>query len=181
MRIFRSGWLATLLAVLLMAGCAPAEVRLTDADVVHVSRAALLENPEKLPETGYLSTGQPNAELLDLVAGAGYAAVVDVRGVDEDRGMDEKAEVEARGMRYISLPTPDLAAATPAQAATLVDMLEEIDGPVLLHCVSGNRVGSLFALEAANEGEGVDAALAFGERAGLTRWRGDIREKLASQ
>ncbi len=169
------------IAAFLLAGCAPAEVRLVDAEVVHVPRSALLEDPDKLPDSGYLSTGQPNAEVLDLIAEAGYVAVVDLRGEAEDRGIDERAEVEARGMRYVSLPTPDLAAATPAQAATLAGLLQEIDGPVLLHCFGGNRVGSLFALEAMNEGESTDAALAFGERAGLSRWREGIKEKLESQ
>ena len=169
------------LAAALLSGCAPADVRLVDAEVVHVSRSALLEDPEKLPDSGYLSTGQPNAEVLDLIAEAGYAAVVDLRGEDEDRGIDERAEVESRGMRYVSLPTPDLAAATPSQAASLAGILEDIDGPVLLHCFGGNRVGSLFALEALNEGESAEDALAFGERAGLSRWREGIKEKLESQ
>ena len=170
-----------LLAAVLLSACAPADVRLADAEVVHVSRSALLEDPDKLPDSGYLSTGQPTSEVLDLIAEAGYTAVVDLRGEDEDRGIDERAEVEARGMRYVSLPTPDLAAATPAQAATLAGILEEIEGPVLLHCFGGNRVGSLFALEALNEGESAEAALAFGERAGLSRWREGIKEKLQSQ
>ncbi len=165
-------------AALSIAGCAPADVRLTDTEVVHIPRAALLENPERLPDAGFLSTGQPNEEMLDLVAAAGYAAIVDLRGVEEDRGIDERAEVEARGMQYVSLPTPDLSAATTEQAGRLAEILAEIDGPVLLHCFSGNRVGSLFALEARAEGKSAEEALAFGEAAGLTRWRTEIREKV---
>ena len=165
-------------AALFVAGCAPADVRLTDTEVVHIPRTALLENSERLPDAGFLSTGQPNEELLDLAAAAGYAAVVDLRGVKEDRGIDERAEVEARGMKYVSLPTPDLSAATVEQAGRLAKILADIDGPVLLHCFSGNRVGSLFALEARAEGKSAEEALAFGEAAGLTRWRADIREKV---
>lgn len=167
-----------LLVASMVAACAPADIRLTDTEVVHIPRAALLENPERLPDAGFLSTGQPNEEMLDLVASAGYAAVVDLRGVNEDRGIDERAEVEARGMQYVSLPTPDLSAATVDQAGRLAEILADIDGPVLLHCFSGNRVGSLFALEARSEGKSVEEAVAFGEEAGLTRWRDEIREKV---
>lgn len=169
-------WLTV--AALTAAGCAPADVRLTESEVVHIPRAALLENPERLPDSGFLSTGQPNEEMLDLISAAGFAAVVDLRGVEEDRGIDERAEVEARGMQYVSLPTPDLSAATVDQAGRLAEILADIDGPVLLHCFSGNRVGSLFALEARSEGKSAEEALAFGEEAGLTRWRDEIREKV---
>ena len=84
MHSLRAGarWFGLLLAVVFAAGCAPAEVRLADAEVTHIPRSALLENPQTLPTEGYLSTGQPNAAMLDLIAEAGYAAVVDLRGID---------------------------------------------------------------------------------------------------
>ena len=38
---------------------------------------------------------------------------------------------------------------------------------MLLHCASGNRVGALLALAAAEDGASDDAALELGRRAGL--------------
>ena len=45
-----------------------------------------------------------------------------------------------------------------------MDLVRSIDGPVLMHCASGNRVGSLFALGARREGLDADAAFAVGEK-----------------
>jgi len=151
---------------------------LLETDVHRLTRVEILEDGQELPASGYLSTSQPDEAVLDRAAAAGFAAVVDLRGADEDRGIDEQAAVEARGMRYISLPLPEPSDATFENAATLQDLLADVDGPVLLHCYSGNRVGALFALTAKTEGLSSEEALEFGKAAGLTRWEGAVRERL---
>lgn len=146
--------------------------------ITTLSRSAILEDPSRLPSTGYLSTGQPDEVVLGHVAKAGFAAVIDLRGVDEDRGLDERGVVESLGMSYVSLPIPSPADATFENAAALEEILAGIDGPVLLHCMSGNRVGSLFALSAKSNGASSEEALALGKAAGLTRWEDAIRDRL---
>ena len=84
-------------------------------------------------------------------------------------------------MRYVPLPVPSPSDATYETAAALQTILADIDGPVLLHCFSGNRVGALFALSAKEAGATREEALALGRSAGLTRWESAIREKLASR
>ena len=115
-----------------------------------------------LPDRGYLSTGQPDEAVLDRIADAGYAAVVDLRGIDESRGIDEAGEVERRGMRYFSLPVSTPADLTPENVRRLKAFLDATDGPLLLHCISGNRVGSLFAIAARDEGSTIEEAMGLG-------------------
>ena len=172
--------LATALCVLAIGPfAAAADIR--DAEIKHLSRNAVLERPAALPTEGYLSTGQPSEAVLKTVADAGFAAVIDLRGAGEKRGIDEKAAVESLGMTYVSLPVPGPADATVEKAAALEQVLAGIEGPVLLHCRSGNRVGALFALSAKAEGASNEEALAIGKSAGLSRWEKEIREKLESE
>lgn len=153
-----------------------------DVDVegpaTHLTAEAMADHPESLDGQRWVSSGQPDASVLDVLADRGFVAVVDLRGVDEDRGMDERKEVEARGMRYETLPVETAEDATYDRAATMSSLLHSIDGPVLVHCASGNRVGAMFSLAARAEGATEAEALAIGEQAGLTRAREVVEEKL---
>jgi protein tyrosine phosphatase (PTP) superfamily phosphohydrolase (DUF442 family) len=61
----------------------------------------------------------------------------------------------------------------------LDDVLQEIDGPVLLHCGSGNRVGAVLALRHSLSGASEEEAIAFGNDAGLTKLEDVVRERLS--
>lgn len=135
----------------------------TLVNVVVVESAADLA-----PVDGIRSAGQPDEEALKLAAEAGYKAVIDMRGENEMRGMDEPAAVEDLGMQYISMPIVGAGDISFANAGKLDGLLEEIDGPVLIHCGSGNRVGALLALRKRLRGASAEAALAHGRDAGLT-------------
>ncbi|MGB5352250.1 MAG: sulfur transferase domain-containing protein, partial [Woeseia sp.] len=144
MRDIRIGRLLaiTFCGVLLLQGCvtpAPTEVSFLPASEVSAPGTAL-------PHDGYLSTGQPDAAALKAIAAAGYAGVVDLRSVDEPRGFDEAATAASLGLHYRSLPVAGPDGVTFENAAKLDALLAEYDGPVLLHCSSGNRVGALLAL-----------------------------------
>ena len=123
-------------------------------------------------------TGQPDTELLSLAKNAGYTTVVDMRRPTEDRGMDEAAEVAALGMSYITLPIDGANGVTYENAAALDKILAAADGPVLLHCASGNRVGALHALSQKMAGASSEDALAAGLAAGLTRLEPVVAERL---
>lgn len=152
-----------------------------DEQVVAVAIDELRANPTVLESHRYISTGQPDAALLAQAKAAGYAAVIDLRTAAEDRGMDEAAEVEAAGLTYHSLPVDGAKGTTFANARVLQDMLAGIDGPVLLHCRSGNRVGALLALTAAEAGASLDEALDIGRKAGLTTLEPIVIERLTSE
>jgi uncharacterized protein (TIGR01244 family) len=131
------------------------------------------------PRAGLHTGGQPDADDLRAFAADGVSVVIDLRGRDEPRGYDEPALARSLGVRYVSLPITGAEDLTPANAAALEEALDSAEGPVLLHCASGNRVGALLAMAAAQEeGATPDAAFALGRAAGLGSLAPVVRERL---
>jgi uncharacterized protein (TIGR01244 family) len=133
------------------------------------------------PLDGVTTSGQPDEASLGSLAEAGYVAIIDLRAADEDRGFDEKNAVESLGMNYISLPISGPDAITYENASLLDETLSKIDGPVLLHCASSNRVGALLSLRAKMHGASADEALQFGTAAGLSSLRPTVEVRLSEQ
>jgi len=130
---------------------------------------------------GITSAGQPDEEALRVFADSGYVAVLDMRGPDENRGMeDEQAAVEALGMDYIAFPIASRDQINFAKAQELDVLLQEIEGPVLLHCGSGNRVGAVLALRHSLGGADDEESVAHGKDAGLTRLEDVVRDRLTA-
>jgi uncharacterized protein (TIGR01244 family) len=174
MKTFRT----TVAVFLGLALCACASVA-GEQPVKVVAVDAIRADAGVLPATGYVSTGQPDAETLRIIAEAGYVAVVDLRTAEEPRGFDEAATARELGLSYVSLPIGDADDISYKNAAALDKALAAFDGPVLLHCASGNRVGALFALSAKARGASDEEALARGDAAGLTRSKGVVEQRLA--
>ncbi|MDJ0813747.1 MAG: sulfur transferase domain-containing protein [Woeseiaceae bacterium] len=131
------------------------------------------------PVGGITSAGQPDTAALEVFAESGYAAVIDMRGLNEDRGISNYADVvEGKGMEYIAFPISSAAEINLDKARQLDELLADIDGPVLLHCGSGNRVGAVLALRESLNGADDEAAIEFGKDAGLTRLEPVVREAL---
>ncbi len=120
------------------------------------------------PRPGLHTGGQPSEQDLQAFAAQGVRTVIDLRPDSESRGYEEEAAVKANGMRYRQLPISGAEDLTPANATALKQLLAESEGPVLLHCASGNRVGALLALMAQQEeGASREAALELGRKSGL--------------
>jgi uncharacterized protein (TIGR01244 family) len=134
----------------------------------------------KDPLPGITTAGQPSADAIAAAAKAGVKTVIDLRGANEDRGMDEKATVEKLGMSYVTLPVEGANGVTFGNAKTLDQLLKDAPGPVLIHCASGNRVGALLALRAEMNGTKADDALALGVASGLTGLKPAVQQKLAA-
>lgn len=125
--------------------------------------------PFAQPRPGLYSAGQPSAEQLARAAAAGITTVIDLRGAGEARGYDQAAAARELGLHYVALPIAGSQAVSVEAARALHALLAGSDGPVLLHCASGNRAGALLALAAAHvDGADNEAALALGRAAGLT-------------
>ena len=107
---------------------------------VDVSQVASVGSVQ--PVNGVTSAGQPDAEALRVFRDSGYAAVIDLRGESENRGLDEKAVVEDLGMNYVAFPLVGRSEINFDNAGRLRELIDGQDGPVLIHCGSGNRVGS---------------------------------------
>jgi uncharacterized protein (TIGR01244 family) len=128
--------------------------------------AQLMNEAEPVP--GITTAGQPTASQLEQLAEQGYVAVIDLRGANEDRGFDEAGKVEELGMHYVSLPISGPDTISNENAEVLDTLLNEIDGPVLLHCASSNRVGALLSLRQSLLGVDDEAAMDIGIAAGMS-------------
>jgi uncharacterized protein (TIGR01244 family) len=133
------------------------------------------------PRPDLIVAGQPAADDWKALADAGVRTVINLRPAAEMQGRDERAEVAAAGLRYVELPIAGAADINADNARRLAELLGQADGPVLVHCASGNRVGGLLAVAKAQEGMAADEALEFGRSAGMksseTRARAVIEEQ----
>ena len=168
------GILAGLAASLAFAG----EADLESVSSLKVDLDAVVELGTVSPVDGVTSAGQPDEAALEVFADAGYVAVVDLRGPDENRGFEQQQVVEDLGMFYVPLPIEGKSAISFDNARKLDDLIAEHDGPVLVHCGSANRVGALLALRASLKGADDEEALALGKEGGLTRLEGVVRQEL---
>jgi uncharacterized protein (TIGR01244 family) len=130
---------------------------------------------------GLRTAGQPDADTFALVADAGYTAVIDLRGAQENRGLDEAAVLQKLGLEYIELPLSSPDAISFENAAKLDEILAGYSEPVLIHCGSANRVGALLALRKSLHGASDDAAVQYGRDAGLTGLEPVVRARLAEK
>jgi uncharacterized protein (TIGR01244 family) len=127
---------------------------------------------------GVSGSKQPDLSKLESIDAAGYEAVIDLRGADEERGIDERAAVESLGMTYISLPILEAGDISYDNANELDRLLARFEKPVLVHCGSGNRAGALLALRAKLNGADNDTAVEAGRRTGLTGLEDVVRQRL---
>lgn len=166
-------------ASLVFAGSALAGHHESEAvDTLSVDIDDVVEAGAVKPVDGVTSAGQPNEEALKVFSESGYVAVIDLRGEGEDRGMDEESVVEELGMDYVALPIASRDGISFENAERLDSLLEQYDGPVLVHCGSGNRVGALLALRESMNGASDEEALEKGREGGLTRLEGVVQERL---
>lgn len=178
MGIRRAAYGALLLSVLLSI---PGASLLADETIRKVDIRAVGTTGSIEQGIDIASGGQPTPASIEALSEAGFAAVIDLRGESEQRGYDEKALVEKRGMSYVSLPVTKAEDFSFEKASELDELIASFDGPVLVHCGSGNRAGALLALRAAGNGASAEEAIELGKEAGLTRSEGIVREVLEGE
>lgn len=147
----------------------------------HVDLASVVNAGVVRPVDGITSAGQPDEAGFGVFAKSGYVAVIDMRGPNENRGLDEANVVKDLDMQYIAFPVSGADAVSYENARKLDEVLAELNGPVLLHCGSGNRVGALLALRESLAGADDDQALEYGKSAGLTGLTPVVKKRLAEQ
>ena len=81
-------------------------------------------------------------------------------------------------MEYVSLPIAGATAVNFENATRLDEYLAGFDGPVMIHCGAGNRVGALLALRQSLKGDDDETAIAYGKAGGLTLLEPRVREVL---
>lgn len=173
--------IALLAGTLAVAACAD-ETASVEPPAVFVDVTKLSEHDQVRPANGITAAGQPDANGFKAFANSGYQVVIDMRGMDEDRGLkDEAALVEDLGLEYVAFPITDRKQINFETARKLDEMLDGFDGSVLIHCASSNRVGALLALRESLNGASDEDALAYGRRAGMTRLESVVKERLDSE
>lgn len=89
--------------------------------------------------------GQPSVEALKELSNQGYRSILTVRSPGEIE-WDEQSEVEALGMSFhrieMSNPVHEI---TDGQVEAFTELMSQREGPLVLHCGSGNRVSGLWA------------------------------------
>lgn len=164
------------LALALATGCGgappstPASAPTTESPKADLIRLDSLRVPNlKRPAPGLLSGGQPDAAGLTNALDVGVKTVINLRPIDEPGAWEEQPMVEAKGAVYHALPIRGPEDVTAANAKALRALIDGAQGPILVHCGSGNRVGALLALDAALAGKTLEQSLQIGRDAGLTR------------
>jgi uncharacterized protein (TIGR01244 family) len=174
--------LLVLVTVLSAAACvenSTTETRPSTETTLKVDLETVVRVGNVVPVDGVTTAGQPDVAALSIFAEQGYKTVIDIRTEPEERGMDEAAVINDLGMEYVLFPIDKPEAINFDNARELSRLIEESEGPVLVHCGSSNRVGALFALQKSLDGADDEVALEYGREAGMTRLEGRVKEVLS--
>ena len=151
----------------------PATAGLDQAPLIEIHNA-------KRVFPGILSGGQPTDAQLVAAQAKGFRTVINLRTAGEMQGSNEADVVHELGMNYITIPVAGAAGINRENRQALVAALADSSQyPVLVHCASGNRVGALFALDAASGGQlPVEEVMAIGMQAGMTRLASVVKMRI---
>jgi len=126
---------------------------------------------------GILSGGQPTDSQLKEAKNKGFKTIINLRPVKEHQGEKEANKVRELGMNYINIPVSGARGITSQNSQALIQALSDSSKyPVMIHCASGNRVGALFALDAAQRAKlSTEESIKVGKQSGLTRLEGIVK------
>ena len=117
------------------------------------------------------------------MASAGVKHIINLRGLGEDAGFNERATVESLGMTYHNIPVSVGDGGLNADnAQSLQSLLADFEGDgVVVHCATGNRVGALISISEYADSNNIDSAITEGARWGMTseRLQSVVRESLS--
>ena len=174
---------ASLLAALLLGGCAthPAPEGPPPPAATAAPQAEVLPGFAN-PVPDIHAGGRITADDLPALREAGIVHVIDLTPDAETPAFDEAAAVRSAGMAYDNLPIAGAGDLGRESVAAFDQLLGKLQGPALVHCASGNRVGALAALRAAwLQGADDEAAIAEGRRWGLRSLEGEVRARLVRE
>ena len=162
--------------IVLLSPCSPTSTldleALRDAEI----------NNFRAPQYEVLSTGQPSADHLRVMANSGVRHIISLRPQAEDTGFNEQAVVESLGMTFARIPVSVAEGGINAEnAQSLQSLLDQYSGEgVAVHCATGNRVGALISVAEFADGSNIDSAISEGARWGMPseRLQGIVRESL---
>jgi protein tyrosine phosphatase (PTP) superfamily phosphohydrolase (DUF442 family) len=121
------------------------------------------------PIPGWVTGGQPTAQQITALHGAGCQVILDNRDPMEPRPFDEPRAVHAAGMEYVSIPIVHGAATVDTMQQMHAAVRKLVGRKALLHCSSGNRTAAalipyLMLDEGMEQEEAVERAMTMGLR-----------------
>lgn len=179
---FAAAWLAGVLTIVLTTGALAQKPDDSQRDTTLRSPAEVVRRvviPTEIPgvttaaktSDGNVYFGsQPSAESIEALKQQGVKVVINLRRAEELEGIgfDEKAAVEAAGMKYVHVPMGSELPTAEALKPVIEKLGAADDERVFLHCASSNRVGAVWAVyEGTKGGKSADEAVAEGKKAGL--------------
>ncbi len=108
----------------------------------------------------------------------GFKLVVDLRGVNEKGVSEEKNLAGTLGINYFNIPVTERAPEWGQVDALAALIHDPFNYPVLVHCVSSNRSGAIWALYRARVGVSPFTAVEEGQTAGLASREKAVRKVL---
>ncbi len=112
--------------------------------------------------------GQLTPEEFHLSANMGFKSVLNLRSHDEEGFLaDEQQHAEAAGLEYVHTPVHP-AKINHQLTNELMQHLDKLEKPTLIHCKSGMRAGLIGLIYVAkNQGMTAEQALEIGKKMGL--------------
>ena len=116
----------------------------------------------------FCTAGQPRIEHFAMLKGKGIKAVLNLRQPSEHRADEEKAAVEAAGMKYFNIPVI-YAKPTDEQVDEFLKVTDDTaNRPMLVHCTAAIRVGAFWLIRRImRDGMSWQAALDEARKVGL--------------
>ena len=146
------------------------------------STASLTMKNPMTPRDKLMTGGQPSAQDLESLASQGVEVVINLRAKGEFDEFNEAELAKKLGLTYYRLEISDSSDISRANAQKLDQLMSQSDGETLVHCASGNRVGSLLALrEYFVKGQSAEASMSFGKASGMTRLTDKTRQVIESK
>ena len=151
--------------------CSVALFSLLFVGVVHANEQAPFGNQVSEVKnynraTSQIATSGVIGDGAQALAKHGFKTIIDLR-TEAEGTQEEKLAVEAAGMRYVNIPVTG-AGINDAQLAAFTKAIEATQTPVLVHCASGNRAGTLWATYRMSKGVAPEIALEEGRTAGMS-------------
>ena len=156
-------------SVLMLQGCAESRksIHIGMADPNH----EMSEQFNNVFQDGdFYFAGLPTEAGIKSASERGVTVIVNLLPAEQQAGrvsFDEPALVNSLGMRYESIPMVPSTFSTD-DIDRLAAIINDADGPMLIHCASSNRVGGIWAAYLhRHQGYTLDEALKVGTAAGL--------------
>lgn len=128
-----------------------------------------------LPDT--FCSGQMSQEQFAKLPDVGIRRVVSLRRANEKGTGWEEGKAKELGIEFVRIEIGSADDMTPANANRLRQALTPPQ-PTLVACGSGNRVGTMFAIQALQDGKTPEQAMELGKQCGLLQIDPAVKKRL---